>query len=104
MRCYVPILQRLTMIVDLPNFARSAVLSIFCPYRRQLRHGLTQIGLVDDVVAVEDRACLVSRQLHRGALGYASADQVSHGGASEVMWDAARASRRLARPDPALAK
>jgi hypothetical protein len=46
---------------------------------------LLKIGLTDDVVAVEDRACLVPGDAHRHPLRHTGADQVTDNSAAEVV-------------------
>ena len=56
----------------------------------QLVPGVEQFLLVDDVVAVEDGAALVSGQEHGDPLGDVCADQVARGGAAAVVKEAGR--------------
>ena len=70
---------------------------------RQPRDGRSQVRLVDDVVAVEDRPGLVPGELHRGFLRHARAHKVPDGRASEVMRDLPRAARQPAGLPPEVA-
>ncbi len=56
----------------------------------ELVSGVEQFLLIDDVVAVEDGAALVSGQEHGDPLGDAGADQVAPGGAAAVVKEAGR--------------
>ena len=58
--------------------------------RDQLVPGVEQFLLVDDVIAVEDGAALVSGQKHGDPLGDVCADQVARGGAAAVVKEAGR--------------
>ena len=66
----------------------------------ELVPGVEQFLLVDDVVAVEDGAALVSGQEHGNPLGDAGADQVAGGGAATVVEEAGRHPGRLAGGAP----
>jgi len=48
-------------------------------------HGRPEIGLAHDVVAIEDRARAVARDLHRDALRPAGADHVAHAAPAQVV-------------------
>ncbi len=61
----------------------------------QLVPGVEQFLLIDDVVAVEDGAALVSGQEHGDPLGDAGADQVARGGAPAIVEEAGRHPSRL---------
>ena len=56
----------------------------------ELVSGLEQFLLVNNVVAVENGAALVSGQEHGNPLGDAGADQVAGGGAATVVEEAGR--------------
>ena len=66
----------------------------------ELVPGVEQFLLVDDVVAVENGAALVSGQEHGNPLGDAGADQVAGGGAATVVEEAGRHPGRLAGGAP----
>ena len=66
----------------------------------QLVAGLEQFLLINNVVAVEDGAALVSGQEHGNPLGDAGADQVAGGGAATVVEEAGRHPGRLAGGEP----
>ena len=66
----------------------------------QLVPGLEEFLFVDDVVAVEDGAGLVTGQEHGDALGDAGADQVAGGGAAAIVEEAGRYAGRLAGGAP----
>ena len=66
----------------------------------ELVPGVEQFLLVDDVVAVEDGAALVSGQEHGDPLGDAGADQVAGGGAAAIVEEAGRHASRLAGGAP----
>ena len=66
----------------------------------ELVPGVEQFLLVDDVVAVEDGAALVSGQEHGDPLGDVRADQVARGGAAAVVKEAGRHPSRLAGGAP----
>jgi len=51
---------------------------------------VSQITLVDDVVAVEHRSRLVAGELHGHALGYAGTHEVANRGSAKVVGDAAQ--------------
>ena len=51
---------------------------------------LSEISIVDDVVALEDRARFVTRQLHSDTLRHRSAYEVTNRGSSEIVRDARR--------------
>ena len=68
--------------------------------RDQLVPGVEQFLLVDDVIAVEDGAALVSGQKHGDPLGDVCADQVARGGAAAVVKEAGRHPGRLAGGAP----
>ena len=53
---------------------------------------ISQIPGAHDVVALEDRASLVARQLHGDALGHAGPHEVAHRRPSKVVWDPAWAA------------
>ena len=61
----------------------------------ELVPGVEQFLLVDNVVAVEDGAALVSGQEHGDPLGDVRADQVAGGGAAAVVKEAGRHPGRL---------
>ena len=61
----------------------------------ELVPGVEQFLLVDDVVAVEDGAALVSGQEHGNPLGDAGSDQVARGGAAAVVKKTGRHPGRL---------
>src|SRR5262249_27039425 len=61
---------------------------------------LAEIALVDDVVPLEDRAGLVSGELHRHALGDAASDHVPDRRAPEVMGNPAGEPRVPAGAPP----
>ena len=61
----------------------------------QLGAGVEQFLFIDDVVAVEDGAALVSGQEHGDPLGDIRADQVAGGGAAAVVKEAGRHPGRL---------
>ena len=74
---------------------------------RQLRQigdelvaGVEQFLLVDNVVAVEDGAALVSGQEHGDPFGDIRADQVASGGAPAIVEEAGRHAGRLAGRAP----
>ena len=66
----------------------------------ELVPGVEQFLLINNVVAVEDGAALVSGQKHGDALGDAGADQVARGGAATVVEEAGRHPGRLAGGAP----
>ena len=66
----------------------------------ELVAGVEEFLLVDDVVAVEDGAALVSGQEHGDPLGDAGADQVAGGGAAAIVEEAGRHAGRLAGGAP----
>ena len=66
----------------------------------ELVPGVEQFLLVDNVVAVEDGAALVSGQEHGNPLGDVRADQVAGGGAATVVEEAGRHPGRLAGGAP----
>ena len=66
----------------------------------QLVPGVEQFLLINNVVAVEDGAALVSGQEHGDALGDVRADQVAGGGAATVVEEAGRHPGRLAGRAP----
>ena len=51
-------------------------------------HAVPEIPLVHDVVAVENAAGLVPRELHSNTLWNSSADEVTHCCSTEVVQDA----------------
>jgi hypothetical protein len=58
----------------------------------ELSDGVSEVGLVDDVVTVEDRPCLVAGQRHRHLLWHAGADQIPNRRAAEIVRKAAGAA------------
>ena len=66
----------------------------------ELVPGVEQFLLVNNVVAVEDGAALVSGQEHGDPLGHAGADQVARGGAPAIVEEAGRHAGRLAGGAP----
>ena len=66
----------------------------------ELVPGVEQFLLVDDVVAVEDGAALVSGQEHGDAFGDVRADQIARGGAAAVVKEAGRHPGHLAGRAP----
>ena len=54
-----------------------------------LRHGLSEVGFVDDVIAVEHRPSLPAGELHDLALGDTLAPKVPGCGAPEIMHEPA---------------
>ena len=71
-------------------------------HRVELLRGFDEIAFTDDVVALEYRARLVPGHLHRNALGYSGAHQVSHRRSSKVMRNPAGAARLRACLSPCL--
>jgi hypothetical protein len=65
--------------------------------RVELLHSLLEIAGRDDVVPVEDLACLVAGELHRDALRHARRHEVAHGATPQVVRNAARLSSPSAR-------
>ena len=64
-------------------------MSLFCPCREgQPFNRYPQIGLVHDVVAVEDRARFVASELHRDLLRHAGPHEVSYRRPPEIVGDA----------------
>jgi hypothetical protein len=55
---------------------------------------VSEILFARDVVAIEDRACLVARDFHRDGLGNARTIQVPDGCAAKILPQPARTSRR----------
>ena len=49
--------------------------------------GSGEIFVADDVVTVEDSACLVTAQFHGNALRDAGANHVPHGGPPQIVHD-----------------
>ena len=66
----------------------------------ELVAGVEQFLLVDNIVAVEDGAALVSGQEHGDPLGHAGTNQVTGGGAAAVMKEAGRHPGGLAGGAP----
>jgi len=65
---------------------------------------ILQIGRGDDVIAIEDRARSVPGDAHAHDFRDARTDQVSRGGAAEIMTQHAGQSHGLARTRPTLPK
>src|SRR4051812_29504513 len=61
-----------------------------------------QVGLIHDVVAVEDRPRAVSTDLHRDSVLYARALHVADGGPPQIVKEQARKSRAPACFRPAI--
>jgi len=60
----------------------------------ELHRRSSEIATRNDVVAFENRAGLVSAQLHRDALWNASPNHVPNGGPAEIVGDASGTSSR----------
>ena len=71
-------------------------------HRSELAHRLDLVGSRRDVVSIEDRSRLVATERHARLLRHASADQVAHGGATEIVEQTAGDSGLLARRAPAV--